>query len=246
MDYATGGQWLWTERTLQDFSESAWKNPGGGFGTPCTPSWGYRVTNCGIGIQPDNCFRLNGEVTPVELISFTAQTGDNEVTLNWSTATETNNSGFEIQRMLHEGEYKAIAFIPGYGTTTEKHNYIYIDENLNAGKFKYRLKQIDFDGSFEYSPEVEVTLLLKFSLEQNFPNPFNPSTVISYELPVGGNVTLKVFDILGKELTTLVNQFKPAGKFKVEFNAKALPGGVYFYRIQAGNFIETRKMVLMK
>ena len=248
MDLSPGGQWGWTERTVQSWSESSWKNPGGGFGTSCTPSWGYRVTNCAVGSMPDNCFRLNGEVTPVELISFTAQTGDNGVALNWSTATETNNSGFEIQRMLQDGEYKAIAFIPGYGTTTETHNYIYIDENLNAGKYKYRLKQIDFDGSFEYSPEVEVevTLLLEFSLEQNFPNPFNPSTVISYKLPVGGNVTLKVFDILGKELTTLVNQFKPAGKFDVEFNAEALPGGVYFYRIQANNFIETRKMVLMK
>lgn len=248
MDYSSGGQWGWTGRTVQSWSESAWKNPGGGFVTICTPSWGYRVTNCAVGSDPDNCFRLNGYITPVELISFTAQTSNNGVALNWSTATETNNSGFELERMLQGSQYNKIAYIPGYGTTTEKHNYFYMDENLIVGKYNYRLKQIDFDGSFEYSPEVEVVVSapLELTLEQNYPNPFNPSTTIEYQIPEISFVTLKVYDVLGKEIETLVNEEKPAGTYEITWYAEQLPSGVYFYKIQAGEYIATKKMLLIK
>jgi hypothetical protein len=191
---------------------------------------------------------------PVELISFSAEVVNNEVKLNWQTATETNNSGFEILRCAQNDRvWRAIGFAIGYGTTTEPKSYLFTDENVNTGSYKYRLKQIDFDGSFTYSDivEVEVLSLNIFSLEQNYPNPFNPSTVISYRLPVNSMVTLKIYDILGNEITTLVNEEKPAGSYVVEFNiysdgGQNLVSGVYFYKLQAGDLIQTKKMVLMK
>jgi len=185
---------------------------------------------------------------PIELISFTATSDGKEVILNWSTATETNNSGFSIERKSANSEYSEIGFVPGFGTTTEPKSYSYTDTEVSSGKYTYRLKQIDFDGTFEYSPEVEVEVSapLKFSLEQNYPNPFNPSTVISYQLPIGGNVTIKVYDILGNEVATLVYEYKPAGRYEVEFNPSSLPSGVYFYQLRAGDFVQTKKMVLMK
>jgi len=197
---------------------------------------------------------------PVELISFTSEVDNNNVTLFWQTATETNNSGFEIERKKsearsQESEWKRIEFVEGKGTTTETQVYSFIDKNLITGKYNYRLKQIDFDGTFEYSNviEVEVTSPSTFSFEQNYPNPFNPSTKISYQLPVSSDVTLKVYDILGKEVVTLVDEYKPAGKYEVEFNAlssfrlvRNLTSGTYFYQLQAGSFIETKKMSLLK
>ena len=124
------------------------------------------------------------EVIPVELTSFTATANGKEVILNWSTATETNNSGFSIERKSANSDYSEIGFVPGFGTTTEPKSYSYTDSEVSSGKYTYRLKQIDFDGSYEYSQEVEVEVSapLEFSLEQNYPNPFNPSTVISYSV----------------------------------------------------------------
>ena len=185
---------------------------------------------------------------PVELTSFTAEAINDAVVLKWQTATETNNQGFEIERSLDNINFNNIGFVPGFGTTTETKSYNYTDSEVSSGNYTYRLKQIDFDGSFEYSQEVEVqvTAPLVFTLEQNFPNPFNPSTVISYQLPVGGNVTLKVFDLLGCEVATLVNENKSAGKYEVEFNAENLHSGIYFYEFKAGEFIQTKKMILMK
>jgi hypothetical protein len=204
---------------------------------------------------------------PVELISFTAEVDDKVITLFWQTATETNNQGFEIERTrlrssnYAEASWERIRFVEGKGTTTEIQSYSFTDKP-EPGKYKYRLKQLDFDGTFAYSPEVEVEVKAPnvFSLEQNYPNPFNPSTVISYQLPVTSNVTLKVFDILGNEVATLVDENKPAGRYEVEFNTssiKLLPSsGIYFYQLlvsalqskdgKAGDYIETRKMVLLK
>jgi len=139
--------------------------------------------------------------TPVELVSFSGELNKNRALLNWTTATETNNSGFEILRYTqNDNEWNTIGFVPGFGTTTEPKSYSFIDENVTTGTYKYRLKQIDFDGSFTYSNEIEVEVDFtpkEFVLYQNYPNPFNPKTVISYQLPVNGNVTLKVYDILG-------------------------------------------------
>ena len=193
-------------------------------------------------------FRTPGRTVPVELFSFTAIANVNEVTLYWSTATETNNSGFEILRTNKDDSWNKIGFVPGHGTTTETQHYSFIDNDVSPGKFQYKLKQIDYDGTFEYSQivEIEIPLVNKFSLSQNYPNPFNPSTVISYRLPVIGFVTLKVYDILGREIATLVNEEKPAGEYEVEFDGANLPSGIYFYQLKVGSFVETRNMVLIK
>jgi hypothetical protein len=199
---------------------------------------------------------------PVELTSFTFSVLQNEkaVQINWTTATEINNSGFEIHRKAqNDNEWITIGFVPGFGTTTETKSYSFIDENINSGTYKYRLKQIDYDGNFEYSNEIEVVVDFtpkEFVLYQNYPNPFNPTTKIKYEIPItdnplpggarGGSVTLKVYDILGNEVTTLVNEEKQPGVYEVEFDAAALASGMYLYKLQAGSFSSIKKMVLLR
>lgn len=191
-------------------------------------------------------------VIPVELTSFTASDSENESKLEWTTATEINNQGFEVQRKTSVGDFAAVGFIEGKGTTTEQQNYSFIDKSLSEGKYSYRLKQIDFDGSFEYSKTIEVEIHnpLKFSLSQNYPNPFNPSTKISWQSPVAGWQTLKIYDVLGNLVTTLVDEYKPAGSYEVEFKSTVgshqLANGIYFYQLKAGNFVETKKMILLK
>jgi hypothetical protein len=184
---------------------------------------------------------------PVELTSFTAQTTSEGVRLSWTTASELNNSGFEVQRSTNQTNWATLGFVRGAGTTTEAQSYSFVDASA-SGRVFYRLKQVDFDGQFEYSNIIEVNAGVPqtFALEQNYPNPFNPSTAISYQLPVAGNVSLKVFDMLGKEVATLVNARQEAGAYTVNFNANNLSSGVYFYRLQAGNFVQTRKMMLVK
>ncbi|NWF50925.1 MAG: T9SS type A sorting domain-containing protein [Ignavibacteriaceae bacterium] len=254
MDYSVGGQWGWTEQT-QNGLESTWRNPGGGFGTPCT-AWGYRVTNCVIGASPyfDFSFRLNGTSAPipVELTSFTASANNGIVELNWSTATETNNKGFEIERSVN-GQFVNIGYVAGHGTVTEKQNYSFVDRNLSAGTYTYRLKQIDFNGEFEYSNEVEVEVSApaEFSLGQNYPNPFNPSTKISYSLAVDSKVSLKIFNVLGQQVAQLLNSSVPAGVHEVNFYASGFNSGVYFYQLEANGidgqtFSSTQKMILSK
>ena len=251
MDQNPYGQWGWTERIASNFNESAWRNPGGGFGTTCT-SWKPRVTECNVGTGPDLCFSLIGDIVPVELTSFEASVSNNDVELKWTTETETNNQGFEIQRSLtptpsqREGaldNWRTIGFVNGNGTTTEPQAYSFNDGNIASGKYQYRLKQIDFNGTFEYSNTIEVDISLpeKFSLEQNYPNPFNPSTSIQYAIPqnVRGKrqeVSLKVYDVLGNEIATLVNEEKPAGSYEVEFQSTVgshqLASGIYFYQLK--------------
>jgi hypothetical protein len=199
---------------------------------------------------------LTGEIhydepVPVELVSFTASVhpDGNAVELSWLTATELNNQGFQVERKTESTSWDNIGFVNGYGTTTETQFYSFIDQNLNPGSYFYRLKQIDFDGSFKYyelSETVEIGALQTFYLSQNFPNPFNPATIISWQVPVDGYTTLKVYDDLGKEVATLVNEEKPAGNYEIEFNASELASGVYFYRIISGDFVDTKKMILMK
>lgn len=193
-------------------------------------------------------------IIPVELTSFTATVTGNTVTLNWTTATELNNSGFEVQRSDDVGLWQKIGFVKGHGTTSEEQNYTFKDNSVAPGQYQYRLKQIDFDGTFEFSEvvEIEVGLPLEFSLEQNYPNPFNPTTTIRFSIPLlggderGGLVTLKVYDVLGNEIATLVNEEKPAGAYEIEFDGTGLPSGIYFYKLKAGNFVETKKMVFLK
>lgn len=185
---------------------------------------------------------------PVELVSFTANAVRDEVELNWRTATETNNQGFQIERMAEGGSFEEVGYVAGFGTTTEPKLYSFIDSKLQSGKYVYRLKQIDFDGRYEYSNEVsvEVELPLEFALNQNYPNPFNPSTTISYTLPEDGFVKLAVYNLLGQEVATVVNSFQKAYRYEVVFNANELSSGVYVYKIEAGNFSASKKLMLMK
>ena len=136
----------------------------------------------------------------------------------------------------------------GYGTTTEARAYSYTDSKVAAGTYTYRLKQIDFNGSVDYSDEISVEIIkpLEYVLEQNYPNPFNPSTKIRFQISNIGFVSLKVFDVLGKEIATLVNEVISPGSYEYEFDATNLTSGMYFYKMRAGSFIETKKMILLK
>ncbi|AFH48851.1 Hypothetical protein IALB_1140 [Ignavibacterium album JCM 16511] len=189
---------------------------------------------------------------PVELESFIAHVIENKVYLEWITATELNNSGFEIQHSTDNQSYNKVAFVPGFGTTTEKHNYSYTVENLTKGIHYFRLKQIDYDGTETLTNAVEISIenyfIKDFSLEQNYPNPFNPVTNIKYAIPSGQLVQLKVFDLLGNEVATLVNQYQDAGSYQVKFESDKynLPSGIYIYKLQTGDFISTRKLSLIK
>ncbi len=187
-------------------------------------------------------------IIPVELTSFVGSCVNGNVELSWATATELNNSGFEIQRSADGYNFTKIGFVSGHGTTTDPKAYSYRDNSAGTGKHLYRLRQIDFNGAFNYSGtiEVEVTAPTVFALEQNYPNPFNPSTIISYSIPQSSFVTLKVYDIIGNEVATLVNQTQSAGKYDIRFDASSLSNGVYLYSIKTDNFTSTKKMLLMK
>ncbi len=196
----------------------------------------------------DNVCIYGSDPVPVELTSFTAITAKDEVELNWSTATETNNQGFQVEKMNAAGTFEQIGYVAGFGTTTEPKAYSFIDSKLDAGTYSYRLKQIDFDGSFEYSDvvEVEVSIPAVYSLDQNYPNPFNPSTTIKYSIAEDGFVKLAVYNMLGEEVATIVNTTQKAGKYEVNFNASQLSSGVYVYRIEASNFTSVKKLMLLK
>ena len=141
-----------------------------------------------------------------------------------------------------------MGFVPGTGTTTQMHSYSYTDENVSAGDYSYRLKQVDFDGSFEYSQVVEAVVggAYEFALEQNYPNPFNPSTNIKYSLKAKSYVELKVINLLGEEVKTLVSEEQQAGSYTINFDASSLASGIYFYTLKAGDFVSTKKMILLK
>ena len=190
----------------------------------------------------------DGGNIPVELNSFTGVTNDNNVLLNWTTATEKNNSGFTIERSKDNQSFSRLGFVPGSGTTTQLHTYSYTDKDLKNGKYYYRLKQIDFEGSYEYSDALEVTVNvpLTFSLQQNFPNPFNPATTIKYSIPKNSYITLKIYDVLGGEVKTLIKEEKSAGTYELNWNAANLPSGVYFYQLKADEYTAVKKMILLK
>jgi hypothetical protein len=186
---------------------------------------------------------------PVELTSFSASIVGNSIVLEWKTATETNNMGFEIERATNDKVWQVIGFVDGYGTTAESKSYTYTDTEVGELiNYYYRLKQIDLDGSYSYSAEIEITAEMptSFQLSQNFPNPFNPTTNIRFTLPEASNVQLKVFNALGEEVANLTSDLFEAGVHNIAFDASNLISGVYFYKLEANNFVQVRKMMLLK
>ena len=204
------------------------------------------------GAHLNGMYKTAGRTIPVELVSFAAELNNNNVLLIWVTTSEINNLGFLVERRdtkdERNGDWNNIGYINGKGTTTERQSYSYVDQNLSAGKYQYRLKQIDYDGTFEYSNtiEVEINTPTKFSLEQNYPNPFNPITKIKYSIKEAGLVQLRVYDILGKEIAILVNENKESGNYSIDFNATELPSGVYIYQLTTPGFTQVCKMILTK
>jgi PKD repeat protein len=196
----------------------------------------------------DNFAVYGTYVVPVELTSLTVTSLNDEVELKWTTSTETNNQGFDIERMIMGGSYEQVGYVAGFGTTTEPKAYSFVDTKLESGNYTYRLKQIDFDGTFSYSEEVnvEVEVPLEYALEQNYPNPFNPSTTIKYSIAEDGLVNIAIFNMLGEEVATLVNTQQKAGRYEVNFDASGLSSGVYVYRIEAANYTSSKKLMLMK
>jgi hypothetical protein len=181
--------------------------------------------------------------------------------LKWITASELNNQGFEVHRkaivnkntednpLENQSAWEMLGFVQGMGTTTEPHTYLFTDNKIQPGYYTYLLKQIDFDGTFKYSNEinVEVALPLSFILYQNYPNPFNPSTTISWQSPIGGWQTIKLFDVLGREIETIVEGYFDAGSHSTMYIVNSsLPSGVYFYQLKADKYLETKKMILLK
>lgn len=191
---------------------------------------------------------------PVELTSFTAEAIGSNVVLYWVTATEIRNYGFEVERASSSTTpiqgWEKIGFINGHGSSNSLKHYSFTDSDLSqSGHYSYRLKQIDTDGKFSYSNIATVYINPipdAFVLYQNFPNPFNPSTMLQYSIPISTHVLLTVFDVLGNCIKTIVNESQEAGSYEIIFNAGELSNGMYFYKIQAGDFVATNKMLLIK
>jgi hypothetical protein len=212
-------------------------------------SYENKIMVCATGTTNGGVWVFTDTQIPVELTSFSAVANSEYVELNWTTASELNNSGFEILRSTrNDNDWANIGFVPGFGTSTESHSYSFTDNDISPGKYFYKLRQIDFDGSYEYSKiiEVEVVQPFAFSLGQNYPNPFNPATKINFQIPSASFVNLAVYDVLGNEVATLVNGEMQAGSFEIEFIAAGIPSGVYFYKLTTEDFIQIKKMVLMK
>jgi hypothetical protein len=189
---------------------------------------------------------------PVELASFTGAMHDNGVELKWTTASEVNNYGFDIERRAKSDEaiWEKIGFMEGLGSSNAPHDYAFLDKNVVVGQYSYRLKQADRDGAFKYFNEIEVTVTAptKFGLDQNYPNPFNPSTSISFSLPTSSNVTLKVYNMLGQTVATLLDGRLEAGIHSVTWTPTGLSSGMYVYRLQAkdAGFTQTKTMMFTK
>jgi hypothetical protein len=214
---------------------------------PMTGIGTYTVTNPSGFNRLKMLINYTGSI-PVELVSFGASVQGNSINLSWQTATELNNSGFEIQRKSENSEWNKIGFVQGAGTTTEKQSYDYRDSYSGQGTVSYRLKQIDFDGTSTYSKVVNVDLSAPsdFKLNQNYPNPFNPSTTVSFTIPKASNVKLYIYNQIGQKVGELVNRNLEAGSYNYTWNAENQSSGMYFYELQANDFKSVRKMTLIK
>jgi hypothetical protein len=191
---------------------------------------------------------------PVKIESFTSGVSGRDVKLNWTTESEINNAGFEIQKqfLLSGNDYSSwekTGYVKGNGTKPTASDYTFNDSRLETGKYKYRLKQIDYNGNFEYfnlSGVLEVGIPDKFLLSQNYPNPFNPSTKIDFQIPEDSRVAIKIYDISGREIKTLENNIMKAGYYSVQFTPDNLSSGIYFYRMTTDKFTNIKKMVYVK
>jgi len=214
------------------------------------PTPGYYVINAGY---KDPQKRWDSAavnlIVPVELSSFIASVNENDVTLSWQTATELNNSGFDVERIEVNEDWEKVGFVSGNGTTAEINSYTFADKDVPVGTYNYRIKQIDYDGTFEYF-ELEQLISIsssdKFTLLQNYPNPFNPSTTIKFVINKKSNVTLTIFNTIGENVLTLVNEEKVAGSYEVNFDAAGFTSGIYYYKLQTDDFVETKKMILLR
>jgi photosystem II stability/assembly factor-like uncharacterized protein len=256
MDYLPNSSWVWVSTTTGLFRSSndgaTWTKdtiPVGVNGVASVKFFGdanIGIAGTGSGVVMKS---TNSAVLPVELTSFTAVQKGSVISLNWETATEINNKGFDVERKIDNGKYSVIGFKNGFGTSASTHSYSFTDDisKLNATTVAYRIKQIDFDGRFEYSKEVNVSYSapVDFNLAQNYPNPFNPSTTISYALPKDNFVSLKVYNVLGQLVSTLVNEVKTAGVHNVTFDASKINSGVYYGVLKVGNSSEMMKTIKM-
>ncbi|RPI61099.1 MAG: T9SS C-terminal target domain-containing protein [Ignavibacteriales bacterium] len=188
------------------------------------------------------------DIIPVELVSFNALVGGNSVILSWKTASELNNSGFEVQRKTENSNWNKIGYVQGAGTTTESRSYSFSDQYSGQGTVSYRLKQIDFDGTSTFSKVVNIDLSTptEFKLNQNYPNPFNPSTTVSFSIPKATNVKLTIYNQIGQQVDELVNRNLESGSYNYTWNASKQSSGIYFYELQTNEFKSVRKMTLIK
>jgi hypothetical protein len=245
----SGTTWEWTPVTQNSTVDNL---------RPIVPEWeNYKTALIWFRGNYYSAQNINAEIVgiitdeegalPVELTSFSAKHTGNTIELKWETKTETNNKGFEIEK-YNKGEWNNLGFIKGQGTTTEISRYSFVDKNVTQNLIKYRIKQIDYDGTCSYSKEIEVSTnyVSKYELSQNYPNPFNPVTTINYILPNNGYVKLNIYDAMGREVANLVNKEMQAGRYKVTWNAKNQPSGIYFYKITVNNFSHVNKMILLK
>ena len=232
-DIATGLE-MGTGTYTQQFSTEPYTNQRSGI-TTFSP----------IGVGPDI------GTLPVALSSLNSAVAGRTIRLNWTTASEINNTGFDVERMnIVDNNWSKVTFVAGHGTVNTPTNYSFEDRNLQTGKYKYRLKQIDNNGNYEYfalNGEVEIGVPKKFDLSQNYPNPFNPVTKINFDLPENGLVNLRLYDMLGREVANIVNnEYRTAGYYTVNFDASKLSSGIYFYRMNAGSFSGIKKMAVIK
>ncbi|HNT66427.1 MAG TPA: T9SS type A sorting domain-containing protein [bacterium] len=241
MDFnALGKSW-----TAGDTLVVLFKNIAGGSFDGMNYKITHRTTN-------DEFQQVGDVVLPVELTLFEAQAENDQtedlVVLSWRTVGESNNLGFQVEKAGAGQEFVNIGFIAGAGSTNQAQAYRFEDRDVQVGSYRYRLKQIDTDGSFTYSEIVQVTVMppQEYALSQNYPNPFNPETHIAFQVKQEGRVTIKVYDILGRETATLLDQTMKAGTHKLSFDGRAMPSGLYFYAMQAGDFRQVKKMMLLK
>lgn len=189
-------------------------------------------------------------VLPVELSSFSVILNNNIAQLNWETATEVNNYGFEIQRSSETEVWDKVGFVSGHGNSNSPKYYSFNDQTVaKSGSYAYRLKQIDIDGQYEYSGTVNISLNvseISYKLDQNYPNPFNPSTTINYTIPQQDYVDLTIYNVFGEEVARLVNEVKETGTHSIIFNAENLASGMYYYKIETDSYVETKKLLLLK